>query len=108
MIILRFDFTLSQVKTEDNDHKLNNNNNSSKKRNPYSIEEILKKPGKRLRLNVEVTASPKVLMHSGQGGSSGRESNFHRSGPTSNDLLHHSDTEENTDIEDEIKIEVCD
>ncbi|XP_063697679.1 paired box pox-neuro protein [Culicoides brevitarsis] len=83
-----------KVEIDDDTKKLNNNNNNncSKKRNPYSIEEILKKPGKRIRLNVEVTTTPKTQV---------AETVFHRNSQN-------SDTEDSIDVEDEQKIEVCD
>lgn len=83
----------------------------AKKRNPYSIEELLKKPEKKLRLVEPISFQPSIIIHNDESSKASSPSNAGTISDT-NDSFIHSDIDDNKNLNNNnnnhITIEVCD
>lgn len=87
-----------------------NSNAPSKKRNPYSIEELLKKPEKTKMRRIEpISFQPSIIIHNDDNSKASSPSNAGTVSDT-NDSFIHSDIDDNKNINNNnnhITIEVC-
>lgn len=83
-------------------------NAPAKKRNPYSIEELLKKPEKKMRRMEPISFQPSIIIHNDESSKTSSPSNAGTVSDT-NDSFIHSDIDDNKNLNNNhITIEVCD
>lgn len=83
-------------------------NAPAKKRNPYSIEELLKKPEKKMRRMEPISFQPSIIIHNDESSKASSPSNAGTVSDT-NDSFIHSDIDDNKNLNNNhITIEVCD
>lgn len=84
--------------------------NAAKKRNPYSIEELLKKPEKKSRRIEPIAFQPSILVHNDDSSKASTPPNDGNTISDSNETYLNTDKEESKSINNNnhITIEVCD